>query len=76
MCSSHTVLSCRALHCTVTESPEMSDAVVHYFSICSESVNCLTDTQPVLRLINERHGLRFWIAGLLDWTVWIPDSLS
>ena len=71
MCSSHTVLSCRALYCTVTESPEMSDAAVHYFSICSESVNCLTDTPPVLRIIKD--SLQFWIAGLLSWTLWIPD---
>ena len=74
MCSSHTVLSCRALYCTVTESPEMTDAVVHYFSICSESVNWLTDTPPVLRIIKD--SLRFWIAGLLSWTLWIPDFLS
>ena len=75
MCSSHTVLSCRALYCTVTESAEMSgDAAVHYFSICSESVNCLTDTPPVLRIIKD--SLRFWIAGLLSWTLWIPDFLS
>ena len=77
MCSSHTILSCRALYCTVTEtaeSPEMSDTVVHYFSIGSESVNCLTDTPPVLRLIKD--SLRFWIAGLLNWTLWIRDSLS
>ena len=76
-CAAHTrycpVVLC-IVRSTVTESPEMGDAAVHYFSICSESVNCLTDTPPVLRIIKD--SLRFWIAGLLSWTLWIPDFLS